>query len=317
MTASDQTTLPGVIFIGGLGHSGSTLLDMLLGGHEQVVSLGEVYAHLRPDKDRRARRELPCTCGLELSDCELWGPIRARCEDPRTPLEGKYRALLTRCAELYGPGTRVVDSSNKAVALAALAQVTADLTVIHLVRDVRSWSVSRIDGVAERRAAQEVLRGESGAATSGRRGAVSPRWGVAGKLGTVVQGKAGAVLGWRRFRLWYRENQRFLQEVEALGLPFTRVGYEPLAMAPRLVLEKLCAQLGLEFSESMLVPSASKGHLVRGNEMRFSAAKKRDVVYSTRWLTRTEWVIPSLLCRPTMRANADWVYGGLDNPVDS
>ena len=36
-----------VVFIAGLEHSGSTLLDLLLGGHRQLVGLGELFHLLR------------------------------------------------------------------------------------------------------------------------------------------------------------------------------------------------------------------------------------------------------------------------------
>ncbi|MBA4734312.1 hypothetical protein [Synechococcus sp. A15-28] len=38
---------PGLLLIRGLGHSGSTILDLALGAHPQVVGLGEV-AHQSP-----------------------------------------------------------------------------------------------------------------------------------------------------------------------------------------------------------------------------------------------------------------------------
>ena len=34
-------TEPGLLLIRGLGHSGSTILDLALGAHSQVVGLGE------------------------------------------------------------------------------------------------------------------------------------------------------------------------------------------------------------------------------------------------------------------------------------
>lgn len=59
-----------VVFIAGSGHSGSTLLDMCLGGHPQIASLGETgflyfYAHGMTDRDF-------CTCGQRVLQCDFW-----------------------------------------------------------------------------------------------------------------------------------------------------------------------------------------------------------------------------------------------------
>ncbi|SHI37703.1 hypothetical protein SAMN04488096_101346 [Mesonia phycicola] len=56
-----------VIFIIGTGHCGSTLLDLLLGSHSEMVSLGEVYKVLNFEN------EVP-VCNICGENCELWTP---------------------------------------------------------------------------------------------------------------------------------------------------------------------------------------------------------------------------------------------------
>ena len=79
---------PGLLLIRGLGHSGSTILDLALGAHPQVVGVGEavrVLARPAPDEvgrgPQRLRGELRferrCTCGELAGDCRVWGPLLA------------------------------------------------------------------------------------------------------------------------------------------------------------------------------------------------------------------------------------------------
>ena len=63
---------PAIIYIGGYGRSGSTVLDILLGNGHTVVGLGEVkrlFPMLAGEVESR------CACGETLSACPFWRPI--------------------------------------------------------------------------------------------------------------------------------------------------------------------------------------------------------------------------------------------------
>jgi hypothetical protein len=60
-----------VLFIGGFGRSGSTLLDMLLGQVPGFFSAGE----LRHIWERGFRENQLCSCGAAFRDCRLWGAV--------------------------------------------------------------------------------------------------------------------------------------------------------------------------------------------------------------------------------------------------
>jgi hypothetical protein len=66
--------MAGLLLIRGLGHSGSTILDLALGAHPRMVGLGEavrIQQRPQPGEDHRGpaqlRRDLKhqrlCTCG--------------------------------------------------------------------------------------------------------------------------------------------------------------------------------------------------------------------------------------------------------------
>ena len=67
-----------VLFITGLSHSGSTLLDVMLNAHPEIVSVGELK-----QLGRFARYEKnglhQCTCGAEsIWTCPLWSQVEPR-----------------------------------------------------------------------------------------------------------------------------------------------------------------------------------------------------------------------------------------------
>lgn len=61
-----------IIYIGGYGRSGSTVLDIALGNDAGVISLGEV-ANLFPLL--ASAGEAVCSCDEAVHNCPLWGPV--------------------------------------------------------------------------------------------------------------------------------------------------------------------------------------------------------------------------------------------------
>lgn len=59
-----------VVYILGRGHSGSTLLDLCLGGLAEVESVGEIATLAGA-----FRRDDACTCGERLSRCPYWREV--------------------------------------------------------------------------------------------------------------------------------------------------------------------------------------------------------------------------------------------------
>jgi hypothetical protein len=91
-----------VIYIMGPGHVGSTVLDVTLGAHSNVESLGEVSKFLRsgwtPDNNRK------CACGCSVYECPFWLEVRKKWSD----LTGDANAIryisLQKLYESSSPG---------------------------------------------------------------------------------------------------------------------------------------------------------------------------------------------------------------------
>jgi hypothetical protein len=63
-------------YLAGSGHTGSTLLALLMNSHPQVISVGETA--FKPSNRRRGRFMLPCSCGNTYAECPFWRDVFAR-----------------------------------------------------------------------------------------------------------------------------------------------------------------------------------------------------------------------------------------------
>lgn len=182
-TSTDGATLSPVevLYIGGAGRSGSTLLERRLSQGHDCVCVGE----LRWIWDRGLRQNQLCSCGSPFHDCSFWQEIfaeafggmdtpevdgvlsrqqrldRFRYVPPLMVRRLRSRAFQARLdahgatlTDLYAAIARisgrtvVVDSSKSATYAYILAALpTVELKLLHLVRDSRgvafSWSRKR------------------------------------------------------------------------------------------------------------------------------------------------------------------------------
>lgn len=161
----------GVVFVGGLGRSGSTLIERLLGELPGVCSIGETVHMWR----RALVDDEPCGCGEAFSACAFWGTVgkaayggwdRVDLDEvaelkaavdrtrflPRLTggtLDPSLREPVERYADLYArlyagvrevSGASVVVDSSKHASLAGCLRWGSgiDLRVLHVVRDPRA-----------------------------------------------------------------------------------------------------------------------------------------------------------------------------------
>lgn len=255
MTAASDRSPRRVVIVVGLGHSGSTLLDLMLSGHPAIVGVGEAQKMTAPAKriERLADEAKRCTCGEAIPGCRLWGRYRdAIAASPDADRDTAYGFLLDALRAAEPQTAWLSDSSKNEDALRELAAMHAagvidDLRVLHLVRDVRSLAASQLG-----------------------------RANVAGRLRR-----------WRTlaasFRLWRSQSERHLREIAALGLPSLPVGYEELCFFPEATMQSVAAFLDLPFDPAMLAPSPAGGHVTTGNPMRLDAGKSTRLAYDHRW----------------------------------
>ena len=130
-----------VVYIVGLGHSGSTLLDLLLSGHPRIMGLGEIGSVLWNKTRSGEYTEHICSCKQLMNECEFWSQFKTT--KGRDKIE-EYRSVLHLTRE-FGKKV-IVDSSKNLPPLECLKQLhdnkEIELKVIFLVKDKRGWAAS-------------------------------------------------------------------------------------------------------------------------------------------------------------------------------
>jgi hypothetical protein len=139
-----------LVYIGGFGQSGSTLLESLLTANPQVVACGEIANGF----EGRTGRELKCSCGALAKDCPVWGAF-ARGSNASLNHDALVQTLLEH---VNGKYAILIDSSKTAWgSIAAPFRLRRLLGqrffLLHLVRDPRavSWSAIRLPLIKTRR----------------------------------------------------------------------------------------------------------------------------------------------------------------------
>jgi len=264
-----------VLFISGYGHSGSTLLDRLLGSIEGFFSVGEVsnFWVLYP------RKHL-CSCGVPINECHFWRSVIKEAfgvTEDSPHIIGRYSKHLNlicnkgNLMQLLFPALRsetyqkelgkiintlsswyaaiakvsgcrvIVDSSKSPLYGYLLSEVpNIDLRVVHLVRDPRAVVYSLIR--------KKSLRGY------------------------VNYSITKTTFGWMFYNI--------LAEALRWKVMYTsRVHYEELVTCPRPTLLRIIKELHLKESMNGNVKlnfitkkrsvRLGAGHICSGNRMRF------------------------------------------------
>jgi hypothetical protein len=259
-----------VVCIVGVGRSGSTLLDRILGTVPGTISLNE----LRPLWRNGFLNNAVCACGTAFDDCPFWSEVRRHLErefswsaqemldlhnrvdrarwlpqlliDKRTGKFARYvqdyrrllKSLHEAIAECSGADT-VIDSSkvpSRALLLGGIPEFNVE--IVHIVRDVRGVAYSWTKALMEPGMGEQIKRFTAS----------------------------------RSVALWYYRN--LMIETLRYRLPYVRVSYEQLASEPRAtvagLIERLSALSGRAATfESERLVHLKPVHSISGNPHRF------------------------------------------------
>ena len=268
-----------LIYIGGYGRSGSTLLEYLMTSHSEVVACGEVERHLR-----NFGRKKVCTCGRRVNLCPVWGAFlhkKGRMKD--WDHERLTLALREHVSSEYSV---MVDSSKTAwgslfFPFQLSRKLGQDFLLVHIVRDPRGvcWSAMRTEG-RPRKAPRNSTR-----STRALRAAI---------------GWMAANLACEAFRLRHPES-------------YLSIRYEDLTRSPGKVIRKILDRVSLRLPSKLRHAKPSAGrHQLHGNAMRFgplSLSKLRqDVAWKAEMPKGYRWFVASF-CWPLLRR---YKYGRSD-----
>ncbi|WP_229788829.1 sulfotransferase [Thermopolyspora flexuosa] len=299
-----------VIYVGGLGRSGTTLLERLLGELPGVVALGEVV-HLWA---RGIDRDEPCGCGLPFLRCPFWRRVGERAfggwspELARRVLALRRRVDRTRRIPVLArrttrpgrtprpgsapPARRPDRLREYAEAYRRLYRAAGEVTGAEVIVDSSKHASLAfcLASAGEPVSVVHMVRDARAVAHSWSRWVPRPE---DGSPMTRWRPAATAVH-------WLAQNLAF-HLLARRGVPVTRVRYEDLVDAPRQTLGRLARRLGLPAAQpSFLADDAavlSVGHTVSGNPMRFAVGTvplRRDDAWRTGMARRDRWLVTAL-----------------------
>jgi Sulfotransferase domain len=271
MTVSSPSAMaanPSVLYIGGLGRSGTTLLERLLGQIDGVQTLGETV-HLWV---RGVRRNESCGCGLPFHECPFWRQVGLTAFGGWSEIDvdamiamhdrvdrmrrvpgvvtrpgaevrryaGVFRSIYDAARRVTGANVIVDSSKHSSLAYCLRTRDDLDLRVVHVVRDPRAVAFSW---------AKTVERPEAN---------VEEKF-----MNRYTPARAAA--------LWNAENGA-ISALSRLDVPVMRLTYESFVAEPRAALRRVLGFAGMppdvhvpiEGHRATLRPN----HTVSGNPVR-------------------------------------------------
>jgi hypothetical protein len=284
-----------VVYLAGLGRSGTTLLERIIGELDDVCPAGELV-HLW---HRGIELNEPCSCGKRFSDCEFWSEVGTRAfgswanvpvsrvESLRLELDrtrriptmlrrrlepgfaaeldeytGYYAALYNAIRTVSGCSVVIDSSKHPSLAFALAARRDLDLRVVQMVRDPRAVAYSWTK--ATKRPEAEI---------HDKSILVFPTYPPA-----------------RAARLWLGHNVS-LSLLRRLDVPLLTIRHEDVIADPRATVRRIASWAGLP--DDLRLPVSESGvaeltaaHTVSGNPMRFQTGSVPIVADET-WRTAT------------------------------
>ncbi|MEW6233121.1 MAG: sulfotransferase [Chloroflexota bacterium] len=283
-------------YICAAGHSGSTLLDLLIGSHSAAESLGEV-SHLA----KNIALNTKCSCGEPVRACSFWQRVipelerRLNLEIWRRPYSLElgfpkpavirdriHRSVRYKTARKFFLGLRYAELRYglpvPSLLLAPVRRgITNNLTLYQTVRDLTGKQLV-VDS------SKDYLKGHGIYLTrpESTRIILLSRDGRGVLYSNKKRGfdRAKSLRGWRNYYSRCLALLRRHVPPEAI----VPVKYEELVQDPAAQLRRICHAVGIPFEAQMLEFSTHTHHITNGNDMRFatSSAIRADLAWQTR-----------------------------------
>lgn len=244
-----------VIFIQSRGHSGSTLLELLLGAHSQVLPVGELKTVFPKQllMNGRPNKLQNCCCGTEvILDCPFWSQVDHE-------LSQKHRKGLVSL-DILSDDPDTFNQDNLAL-FQALSHVSEQQVIVD--------SSKRLDRLLRLNSIRELQ--------------IFPIHLQRAPLGNIYsQMRKGEhwLQATYRYTKSVTNTYRKLQVVEHYPLR-----YEKLVRNPQAALRELMNWVGLDFEESQLLWSDQAHHRIGGNE-RVRALCDNTIIEDQEWQTK-------------------------------
>lgn len=278
---------PSIVFIAGLGHSGSTLLNFLLGSHPKIAGLGEIGKILLPGSQKLYMEryiigeKYPCSCGKMPSDCPLWNPFSNKISNENLTFGEYYKELIKLSNQNLG-SVIAADSSKNINALKKLFTSLPEIGVprerffvLHLVKDVRNLAVSN-------------LRSKH---------------------------RASSIR--KSFKDWKKKNLVIESFLKKNNIQSINVGYEELAISTEYIMKTIADFIGVDSSGLTSDLNPEDSHVLFGNKMRLNDKYSNIIEYDYQWFTESKINFLYLISPYVRRLNNKWVYSNVKSIYSS
>ncbi len=282
-----------LIYILGLGHSGTTLLDLVLDSHSQIVSAGEVYQFqyfFYPEcspkeiqkKNQLKQRQFVCTCGVNVNECGFWSRVKEELSnnygiwqvDPRSDKQDKFVSenyvLMEAILKVSGK-TFFCDNSKSLERLEKLLKSDwFDISIIHLIRDGRGVAFSH------------TKKGE--------------------KIGFANSQRYNY---YQVLKTWNNQNISIRKKYENND-NYILIRYEDFVDNPQACLVQILNKIGLSLDDNQININQFEHHQFAGNRETMSQSRdkkqtiSRDLSY-VKNLTFKEWWLGTILACPALK----------------
>jgi hypothetical protein len=281
---------PTLLYIVGRGHSGSTLLELLLNRNTNVAAMGELdLLSLQIYRDERTRWVGRCSCGARPKDCDIWGrvmndienefdvdicsrPFSWKVSDVGTYEEKRYPGLVETMRFGYHRAIRSFFYTLDVEVPRPLNKIYKTW-VSHRDFTASRYSVyAGVDVIVDASKDHLHMRDIDLYSTLPHKFIYLTR-DVRGNAWSAIKGRG--VSAKKEAKDWSKLNKRILNIINTIDRDkVMQVKYEELCRDPQSVLEQIYQFIGVDNTSVSSEAEFQKRHTIAGNKIRFKQIDK-------------------------------------------
>ena len=243
-----------IVFILGLGHTGTTLMEYYLSTYKGNIGIGEAYKAVRSFREG----EIDTLSKYDrntIKSSSFWSQILSG-TDSYNSLEEQYVDLFSYInnADQFSEYDTIIDSSKSMEALRLLNKnFPENVSVVVMIKDVRSWIVSQYNN--NRRKNRKIPIGYN----------------------------------FKLLLKWFRAYMRMKDNLDSLKVNYTIIPYDVFCLNRDAIEAQLQERFNLKGEPDF---SNTNSINILGNRMKKEANKELKIRYDYKWMKSNEWSLP-------------------------